>query len=360
MRFRALVNEAWRDIATSTTKAWAFAFALAAAIGLLAVADASAVADARMAEAEFRQSGAAVQLLQAAGYVDGRRCEAMAVYEPIDSAGALRAGERLTALALPSTRLAVHEVTSGLLSLIEEIAPVSPGSEVNGAGVWLTRDLADTLGVTPGGSVATTAGPMLVSGVFGWPDDGRDRELGFSVLAPVPADGFFDRCYASAWPPHFDITGILFYAADSEADNPPSVIQLNGSMGANFSISALLENRTTRWALPISLVTGLAIGYIATRMRRLEIAGALHARISRTSLTWIHLLETVAWSLVALICVTAVITWFAKGTGVEAWREVMRTGMRVATIGATAAPLGAILAVSTIREKLLFRYFKDR
>ncbi|WP_336706762.1 hypothetical protein [Oerskovia sp. USHLN155] len=356
MRAGSVISEAWRNIATGTTRAALLAAVLVVVVGALAVVDVRAVVGVVEGAREYRDAGASVQILEAAGQVDGARCEALAAVDGINAAGALRIGSPLRALNLPSSELTGHEATPGLLSALDR-------GQVAGSGLWLSADLAEALGAAPGDSVATDTGAGRVGAVYPYPDDGRDRVLGYAAVAPVPATGLFDSCWVEIWPVDPETATLLRTAlvADPSSEAQPTQKQLNGRLGATYDASAEFADRPTRPAPVAAIVLGLALGFVAIRLRRLELAAALHARVPRAALTWQVLLETAAWTGVAGIVAVPALWWLAADAGLPADHvSTWVLGMRTVLAGAGAVLVGATVGALSTREKHLFKYFKER
>lgn len=353
MRPGSVASEAWRNLLTGTTRAATLALVLTLGVGSLAVLDARALVGVLQHAEEFRAAGAATWVMEAPEDVVGARCEALDGAGGM-RAGALRQGRPLRALAMPSSHLTTWEATPGLL-------PAALGRDVPAhAGVWVSQDLADTLGVTAGDTLETSDGPSSVAGVFAWPDDGRARTLGYAVVVPVAATGRFDQCWASTWPPDEDATGLLYSTGAGEGGAQATITQLNGRLGAALDAPALLEARLTRWAPAAAALLGLATGWAGVRARRLQVAAALHARVRRAHLMWQLLLEAVAWAGAAALVCAAVTGWAAALGNPDPTATVWLTSLRTVGAGAGAALLGTLLAAAGTRERHLFRYFKDR
>lgn len=360
MRVRSLLSEAGRNLATGTTRAVLLACVFVALIGVLAAVDVRAVVQVVDDAAEYRAAGASVQVLESVDRVDARRCEDLSGTTGITSSGAIRASrESLYALNLPASELAVHEVTPGLLSV------VAPGHSSEGAGIWLSDDLAATLGAHVGNLIATTSGSVTVAGVFTMPDDGRERTLAYSVLAPVPPVGNFDECWAEVWPTEEATTALVRHSLVAGSGDGPEqerVIrrQLNSRFGAQFDAKRLLDERQTRFAPVAALMVGVGLGAFGVWVRRLEFAAALHARVQKPTLMWQVLLESAVWLACAVaVCAAALVglaAWDNPDSIVEPWL----IGLRVVSLGAVGAAVGAVCAVGSIRERHLFRYFKER
>lgn len=362
MKASAILSEVVRDLTSGTARAALYGFLLAAIVAGLALVDQRAVASILDDARAFRAAGSAVSVLESRAAISGQRCAALEEVPGVTGAGAVRDGGTVTALALPAANLAVHEVTPGILDLLSNITTVTPGSDPIAAGVWLTDDLANTLGATPGATLALSTGDVPVTGVFTWPDDGRDRQFGFSVLAPVPAVGTFTGCMAEAWPADDLLPSLLqFTSAASGAETADQrMFQLNGTRGAVMDTEAQLSARPTRWAAATAAVAALGIGYVAARTRRLEIAAALHAKVSRPDIAWIHLLQVLAWTIAAGLITTALVTWNARAAFPTPWTTGWLIGLRVIGAAILTPAVGTLLGIIPTRESHLFRYFKNR
>ncbi|MFC8190042.1 hypothetical protein ACFUMH_00115 [Cellulomonas sp. NPDC057328] len=353
MRVSSVLSEAWRDLVTGTTRAATLALVLAVGAGALAVLDARATVDVLRHAADFRAAGASTWVLEDRANVDGARCDGLTGVAGM-RAGAVRQGDGLRARALPSSLLTVWEVTPGLLG-------AALGRPVDaGPGLWLSVDLAETLGVTAGGTLATTSGDARVAGTYTWPDDGRARSLGYAVVAPVAATGTFDACWAHTWPPDADTAALLHFTTGSATTSQPSLRQLNASLGEQMDVPGLLAARVTRWAPAAATVLGLALGWVGVRARRLQVAAALHARVPRAHLAWQLLVEAAGWVAVAAVVAAAACGWAAAAGNPDPGGGVWLGALRTVGAGCGAALLGTLTAAVTTRERHLFRYFKDR
>ena len=316
---------------------------------------------------EFRRAGASVQILAAAGRIDGERCEALSQVPGISASGALRVGDSVTPLNLPTNPYEGFEVTPGLLGTLSGGARAS-------SGIWLSGELSKVLGAAPGDEIATAEGPALVGAVFDYPDDGRDRRYAFGFFSPVPAHGAFDACWAEVWPVSIEATALLNTAIiDSPDAEPVERFQLNARLGASHDAHGAFASRLTLWAPYGSIAVGIVLGVVAVRMRRLELAATLHARVPRSLLSWQLVLEAAAWIGGALILCAPALWWItstwlgaADASGASAVvdprdaRAIWVIGMRTVGAGAAGAFVGVGLAGLSTREKHLFKYFKER
>jgi len=361
MRPGSVAGEAWRNWTSGTTRAGLFAGVFVAAVGLIAAMDVRSVVGVLRGAADFTAAGAADQVLRADGSIDGRRCDAVAGARGVAAAGATRPGPPVRAWAMPSSQIGTVEATPGFVALLPLLGrDVRTDAGVTD-GVWLSSDLADTLGVAPGQVVQTDAGPAGVAGVYTWPDDGRARELGYTMVVPVPADGAFSACWARVWPPDANLAGLLYTStAGGGANRQATLGQANTTLGTDYDAAGLLAHRLTARAPWVAALAGLALGYAAARTRRLEIASALHARVPKAHLAWQHLLEAALWVGAAGVITAAALLWVARtGNPDPSWTTWL-TGARAVVAAGVACLLGVLAAVLATREKHLFRYTKDR
>lgn len=360
MRPGSVFSEAGRNLATGTSRALLFALFLAAVTSGLAIMDARSVIGTERAAETFASSGASVQVLVAQHTTDPAACDRLRAVTGIRAAGALREADALVLRSMISNPVTAYAVTPGFIEVLG-------GSQASPAGVWLPAPLAQALAVRPGQQLATTAGTLTVAGVYAYPDDGRDSRLAYAALLPQPATGAFDECWADIWPVS-RATNDQLYAAitvDTTSTDPVSIRQLNPALGTAFSGRDEFGARPTRWALPACALAGLVAGLLAVRLRRLEIAGALHLGESRRALLGSLLIETLTWSLAALIIADGALVFgvaLASGGSLSHadLLDVYLVDARAPAGAAAGAVAGAVLALLTIREKHLFKYFRNR
>ncbi|WP_017571339.1 hypothetical protein [Nocardiopsis halotolerans] len=355
MNGRELLGEVRRNLRTGTTRAVLFALALAAVTGTLAVADARTIVGLHQRAAAFVASGASVRVLDVAGSVDGGACDALAQVTGVAASGALAEDGSLVLSSMPDNPVPAYRVTPGLAAVLGVRAEST-------SGVWVSARTAETLGADPGQVLDTTDGPMTLAGVFDYPDDGRDSRLGYAVLLPEPAAGSFDQCWADTRPPTEKADELLRWAVRPGADPSLSVTlgQLNTSLGTTFDGAAAFGERPTRFAAPAAALAGLVLGFVAVWLRRLELAGALHVGVSRRVLLAGTVLETSVWALAGLVlAVCALVVAAHVGNPADPW-DAVAVDVRGPAAAVLTALFGASVAVFLVRERHLFRYFKDR
>lgn len=353
---RAILREAWRNIASGTARTAMFALLLTAVSAGLATADLLSVRAVTAAAERYQAVGASVVTLAAVGRVDGVACEALAGVPGVRAAGAIRAREvGIVAAALPSSAIPVMEVTAGLPVLLH--ATTAPN-----AGVILSDQAADALDLAAGDELVTHDGSTPVAGVYAYPTDGRRSGYGYAALVPVPAGGRFDECWVDVWPASPQTRTLLQTAlAPGDEEAGPAVIsQLNTTLGIAFDGAERFSERLTRYAAPLALILGAGLGFVSVRSRRMQLAAALHAGVRKPDLAAISGFELLSWVVPTALFTAATISVFIA-TGVAG--DAAATALLGARIGALAAAgpfLGAALALALTRERHLFRYFKDR
>ncbi|MDI6099428.1 hypothetical protein QLQ12_12570 [Actinoplanes sp. NEAU-A12] len=355
MRLRSILSEAGRNLRTGTTRALSFGVLLAAINAGLAIADTRSIVDIEQRAAGFVAAGASVRKMVAKQSTDPAACERLGEVQGIRSAGALRETDAIVLSTMRSSAIPAYAVSPGFLHILGGTADAP-------AGVWISTELAGTLAVQPGHSMATTVGSLTVAGVFDYPDDGRDSRLAYAVLLPEPAAGDFDECWADVWPLS-DSRKALLHAAlkvDTASTDPVETGQLNTRLGTVFDSLGQFDTRPTRFVVPGCALAGLLLGYAAIRLRRLEIAGALHLGQSRRALLATLALETAAWGVLAFLlsagALFAAVRWMNAADAVD----IYLIDIRGPAAAAASALIGAVLATFRIRERHLFAYFKDR
>ena len=356
MRFRAILREAGRDIASGTARSVHFALLLSiATVGLLA-ADLSTVQGITRSAAEFRESGASVLTISAPGRVDGAACEALEHLPTVRAAGAMRVSEDgFVSAALPSSAIPLAEVSERFLDVVRSDTVAAPG-------VIVSEQVAEALTVGQGDDLVGSNGSVPIRGVYSYPDDGRRPGLGYAVLSPVTSERAFDECWVDSWPMADEIPALMQTAllpADG-ADDKPTVSQLNTRLGRGFDGAARFDERITRYALPALIGIAATIGYLSVRLRRVELASDLHAGARKRDLAAIQGIEIAAWTSAAILFAATAAALFARLGSPEDESSIYVLSLRLITAAALSPFLGGAVALAVTKERHLFRYFKDR
>lgn len=355
MRWQEILSEAWRNVKTGTSHLIAIATALLLTAGGLAWLDLVTVQSILSDAEAFHGSGAATLTLVAPAEVDGRTCDRLTELDGVSAAGALRnTTTKLSTAALPQQSVPVVEATPGLAKLLGVSNP--------GAGVWLSKDLADTLGLKGGDTLPLTTGSATIAGTYAYPDDGRRPGLAFAIVVPIVAESSMDECWIAPWPPSPQYRTLLMaaYTGGEDAAKPPTVNQLNATLGTDFDGHQRWVSRATRWAPLGAAVAGLALGYLAIRLRRLELASARHAGVQLVDL-WAITMTELLLAVLGVAAITSASLPIALGATTSTVNSsLFWTSMATVGVGCWALLAGGTIAVVTTTERHLFDYFRQR
>lgn len=358
LRPRALFSEAGRNIASGTTRAVTFTVLLTLIAAACCAVDLLSISSILHQQRTFREAGGDVQTVSAPGRISAERCLALGGSPQVEAVAALRAPDLTTPLAvLPATPPALIEAAG-------DVADILTSTPQSGPGLYLDVDLADTLAVTRGDSLALQTGSVDVAGVFSWPADGRSPLLSGATVSAVAPTGTFDQCWARIWPADNSLTTALLSAvvADtSDAAQAPIIAQLNGRLGPAENTATLLIDRSTRLLALGVLTVALLLGFISIRTRRVEIAANRASGAAPAETTLQLLLETAVWVGVAGLAAAAITLLTTHllidpGDATAVFLEQLRT----LGLSSVAALTGAALGTATVRRTSLYRYAKDR
>ncbi|WIB78138.1 hypothetical protein DEJ28_03280 [Curtobacterium sp. MCPF17_002] len=358
MRLAEVVREAWRDIASGAAWAGVGAIVFAVLLGGVVGLRTAAVAKDVRAAAAFVASGAATTVQRAEGRIDGRVCDALAETEGVITSGALRRLDAGTVpAALPGSAVPTYEVTAGLPGVL------GTAGTVGVAGVIVSPAVRESLGLAPGDPLVTAAGTSSeVAGVYDYPDDGRDPDLEYALLAPTADDGApFDACWVTVWPQREDTRAMLrrtvLPASGADDEARPTVGQLNPRLGAAFAPSAAASAEVPFGA---AVVAGLAVGGAAVARRRLALASDLHVGVQRSVQVLGIVVQHAVWGAVGALVAVGVAVVLVRGLPVDDALPIVLEAAATATLGLVAVVLGGALAAMMVRERALHRYFRSR
>lgn len=358
MRLSALVREACRDVATGTTRFALFSTVLGVVICGLVCLDSLVIGRLIGAADTFRGSGGATLILTAEGRVDGESCERMADIPGVHAAGALReSSRRLTLSTLPGAPVPEYEVTSGFPRLLSATGG-------HRAGLVVSLDLARSLGVAPGDDVATSSGSVPIAATYPYPADGRRPGFAYAALSITAGREAFDECWVEAWPQITNLRAVLFTtlrpdSSDDHSDRP-TLTQLNSALGREYPGGESFASRVTRGAVPLTFIVACLLGYVSIRMRRLQLASALHSGVRKRDLACLALLETVAWAIIATTTGIGAIAALTRLVPAADSVSLFVAELGVPLAGFAGAVAGALWATAATREGQLFRYVRER
>lgn len=354
MRVPAVLTEAWLNIASGTTRATLLAIIAGLVLAGLATADIRTIVGLSNDATLFRDSGASIYLVTAAGKIDGARCEALGTIPGVEGAGATRqSATEVQFLTAPRAGITTVDATVGLARVlgIDERQP---------AGIWLSVDASATLGASTGTVLPTSGGTVPVAATYGYGQDASVRTLAHAAVTPVPPAGAFDACWVKMWPYSETTQNLITSAFVGGLGDDMKSSQLNSKLGATFDGPDLFAGRATALVPFVAVGFGLVLGFVSLRLRRLEIAGALHARVPKRALLAQTMLETAVVAVVAII-VALPLTYFAAAyDNPEPLWSAWASGLRILAVGAISLILGGLVSALLTSEKRLFRYFKDR
>lgn len=362
IKLREVIREAWRNTVTGVSKPIIAILIFVLTIGVIANFQVGAFTEANAEAAKWRDQGSAVLVLDLAGAIDGARCHALASVPGIAAAGAIRNGDEQTILALPSTSFSAKEATSGMQDVlrVHRVNADAPGA------LWVSEDLAEVLGVSSanGKKVSfASATDVPVTGVYPYPDDGRNPSLAYNVISVVPASGRFDSCWVEFWPENIGLESVLtlpIISVGLSADTTPQIQQFNSTKGLKFEPQSRLDRITTPYFALLGGLVGLVLGFGLIHTRRLEIAGALHAGVDKVSLVVQGIIESLLWVIPGVVALAAFLGWQSMGPDRTISGAAFVPGLQVVLLAAITVVVGTAVATLAIKEKYLFRYFKGR
>jgi hypothetical protein len=131
-------------------------------------------------------------------------------------------------------------------------------------------------------------------------------------------------------------------------------------MGISFDASEAVRSRATRLSPLAGAGLGMIIGFSGAFGRRLEMASALHAGVSRRALMAVLLIESGLWLTISGIVSLAVGVLTSRQLGDDLRTTLAFSSFQVVLAVLLGGFAGTCTAFAAIRENQLFTYFKTR
>lgn len=367
MKFPSIVSESWRDIVSGTTRAITCAVILFAVALTACLFDLTSILAMQEQSRQWLASGAAIHIIAGDKQIDPADCNTLTqatgssertTAHPITATGALRQTGSITLSAMSSSPLDAWNATPGMA----DVLGISMTRQA-ATGVWISSQLAQTLHAREGDDLATAHGSMHIAGVFAWPDDSRDQRIAYAILIPTASSGPYDECWATITPDNPDAASLLNATAVATPGSAPATQtkQANAALGSNLDLAASYRQRATRTMLCATPITAMLIAIVSLRARRIEIADNLHMGLPRQDIWKTQAIETLAWSLPALLGAAAAIYPFtAIVSGRSNALTLTATQLPLLSAALATAQIGTLMAMASIQTKQLFAFFKNR
>lgn len=354
MQIRSIVSEALQNVSTRNSKPLLSVLIFTLVVGALAIFDTytlrGVIADARA----FEASGATVRTIASTQGINGEACENLASLAGVRASGALRQAGTITASTMPGTSIPLMRVSPNFISLLSNTEPNSPG------GFYISAELASTLSLAAGDEIALDVGSATITGVYEYPDDGRQAGLSWAAVETGMASERYDACWVDIPRSTGEDASLLLTAVTIAPVETPTLSQLNTRHGENLDSVKLAAERASLLAVPAALGLGLALGFAFKRVRRMEFASALHVGVPKPALMLQVVVEDLVWAFAACMMLIPLTYAFVVPELAIDHGALMSSALRIIWLGLLGVILGSLAGIATIRERSLFRFFKDR
>lgn len=354
MRAADILGEALRNLRSGTASAGILVTFLALAATSLLIADVLSIANLQQRAQAIEHRGGDVRVIRAEGGISATSCSALDGLRLVRNAGALWEMDPVRLLALPQVTVPVFQLGIGVARMLGFPSP-APG------GLYISEALAERWHAREGSQVATSSGNLTIEGVFPFADDGRDPRLGNALVVLGDDSTRASECWFSVWPPTRAADSFAYSAAVSRSEGAlPEVAPLNPNVGDSFDFAAEYRSRPTALAWPMAVILFAAAACAGALLRRVEIAGNLHAGAGHRDVCLVLAVEALLWSGSAAVAThTAValafkLTLVERMPGLESW---IATSM---VLSVAASVLGTMIPAALARESRLFAVFKAR
>lgn len=354
---RSLRAEAWRNVTSGTARAGLLACAWCLLVAGLLAWNVTTTRAVLVGAEQYRSAGASVIVVEADAQIDGAQCESVGGLANVRNAGAVRTAERsVVPDVTPGVAVPTFDVTPGVTKIL-----MNEPERVDG--ILLSAQAAEALGTGQGRALQLDGRPVDVAGTFAYPDDGRRAGLGYSVVQTVVPEGAFDQCWIEMWPESAQVRSIVSSLVLSEGgseQSPPSVGQLNPSLGSSFNGEARYRGRATAYLPEILVAASVALGFVSVRLRRLELAAARLVGIKPLDQCYQLLVEFGLWLTIASVAMLGL----AAGTAFLALGGAALPSLQYSLATVVASGLGVLVGggfgLASVGSRSAFAYFRDR
>lgn len=351
MKPSVIFSESWRNTVTGTGRPLIFALITAGLLTLFLGFDVLTVSGLQHRAENFKDRGGSVRVLVADGAVSPATCDALSQVEGIETAGAFRETAAMHLAVAPNRDVLTFEMTPGAAQLLGLKDITTPG-------IYMADSFADRYGYSPGDRVETLSGSYRLVETYSYPEDGRSPRFAsaFLTIATFPTGS---ECWVSSWPPSENHDTLLYTTLNS-AGTSPQIGALNPTLGKDFSLPQEFSQRISRFAFPLVAVLTALVGFIAVRLRRLEIASNLQVGATRLAICMTIALETLYWLVPAALISFATLTLLVQSRLIySAQGFFISLGLTLLASIFTGI-MGALGAVTFIRGKHLLKAFRSR
>lgn len=348
MRLLGLLGEAGRNLARSVTAWWFVVPLFVVLVGTPTLA--RVVAAKGVVDRVQRNSEAGVNGIRVTGFVDGPRCEAMAVGDRVVAAGAVRPAESIVLLVEPGSPVVRLQVTPGA-------AAYFGATEARRPGLHLSTTLDAELG-HPSAVGLSTGPPAAVIGTF-QPLD-HLTEFDRLVLEVVPAIGTFEECLVDrrlVLPVDAEDTARV---VDPQWQDGMRLSQVNAAFGLPIDGRMELLELGRGWLAWAPVLGGASTAGLAVRLRRREVALQRHLGASWCAVALSQGFEAMVWATAGAIVVAAGgIAVATRATSADEVDYLLKLAARDLGIGVLGALVGAAITAGMIRAQSVLRYLGD-
>ena len=355
MRIKSILSEATRNFFTGSNHSLIWFTLFTVLVVLLIGIDQRAVVNQLKEVDNYLNQSGNVHFIASQGNISQQNCVALQKIPGIETAVALRQNDDLELPALPRSKLKSYETTGEFANLFQTNQSIVKPS------IFLSADAAGVFKTNPGDKLNVGSEEIVVEAVFANPSDGRGRLFDFSLVTVTnQTTAGFDSCWIKIWPDNRKLIDYLNFAYLGDNTQRPQSQQFNPKFGQKVDVLEAYENRASKKISQFALIAAMVVGVASVLTRRLELASTMHAGVRKNALRLQILFEQLYWLLAsAVIC--AVLLWAlsAFGNPQSPW-GAYKNGLFVLVSSMIFASLGAQIALSFIKEKHLFRYFKQR